>query len=328
MSNRNKIDVLDVHQTIWRCRDFELTYLWQRSIFLTAFLVLCFTGYGFLLFEMIKEPTCKWPLSIVANDNTLTNEVLNVVAIGLSLIGFLFSSLWIKMAKGSKAWYERYERAIYAIETDKKFIRHRAMPIGAFQYIYLDNFEPDSVDNRLYKMDGGAFSPSKINIAIGQISMLIWILLFIIHCCILSVLYYDFKWPITNIHYITIFVLIVFAIAVVCFALSSWVDSTAIEETKNKKIKMGNDEFILYIRKRTTSCKYNNDELEDLIWKWISTKDKNAKKKPVTPQKSLWSVSENVNEFMLPESSYQFEFKKSLLLDLYTYLDCLAKNKK
>jgi bacitracin transport system permease protein len=35
----------DVHEFLWRGRDFELTSLWQRSIFLATFLVIIFTAY-------------------------------------------------------------------------------------------------------------------------------------------------------------------------------------------------------------------------------------------------------------------------------------------
>ena len=41
-----KISIKEIHETLWRCRDFELSHLWQRSIFLSAFLILCFTVYG------------------------------------------------------------------------------------------------------------------------------------------------------------------------------------------------------------------------------------------------------------------------------------------
>lgn len=175
MRSRRKIDILDVHQTIWRCRDFELTYLWQRSIFLTAFLVLCYTGYGFLLLESIKT----------FFDNSNVNGVnissfINLFILFLSCIGIIFSTLWIKMAKGSKAWYERYESAISVIEQDKSFIRKRAMPIAAFQYTELIKERPP-IDSSLFSMNAGPYSPSKINIAIGQISLIIWMLIGVFH---------------------------------------------------------------------------------------------------------------------------------------------------
>ncbi|MEI7422006.1 MAG: hypothetical protein WCK18_07920 [Prolixibacteraceae bacterium] len=37
------------------------------------------------------------------------------------------------------------------------------------------------------------------------------------------------------------------------------------------KIQMGNDEFILYIRK-TSKCSYTNDTLGRLIFEWLETR--------------------------------------------------------
>jgi len=51
----DKISIKEIHETFWRCRDFELSHLWQRSIFLSAFLILCFTGYGSLLITMLEK---------------------------------------------------------------------------------------------------------------------------------------------------------------------------------------------------------------------------------------------------------------------------------
>lgn len=50
-----KISIKEIHETLWRCRDFELSHLWQRSIFLSAFLILCFTGYGGVLVSMFEK---------------------------------------------------------------------------------------------------------------------------------------------------------------------------------------------------------------------------------------------------------------------------------
>lgn len=47
-SNRpsGELVLRDLYEQYWRCRDFEIKNLWQRSVFLGAFLILCFTGYG------------------------------------------------------------------------------------------------------------------------------------------------------------------------------------------------------------------------------------------------------------------------------------------
>lgn len=101
MANSNeKVSMKEIRETYYKCRDLEITYLWQRSIFLTAFLVLCFTGYGTVVNTFA--------------DSCLTINVilLHEIAMGISIIGITFSLIWIMMVKGSKAWYEVYEDAI------------------------------------------------------------------------------------------------------------------------------------------------------------------------------------------------------------------------
>lgn len=48
-----KIQPKDIYESLWRCRDFELSHLWQRSVFLTAFLLLAYTGYGVLMLQIM-----------------------------------------------------------------------------------------------------------------------------------------------------------------------------------------------------------------------------------------------------------------------------------
>lgn len=48
------------------------------------------------------------------NNPELRFFMQNNVALVLCIIGAVFSAMWIMMAKGSKAWYERYERALNA----------------------------------------------------------------------------------------------------------------------------------------------------------------------------------------------------------------------
>lgn len=90
-----------------------------------------------------------------------------------------------------------------------------------------------------------------------------------------------------------------------------------------EKICMGNDEFILYIRKQSTNRTITNDHLGRLIWEWL--REKGASKKQEQPQPTYWTKSEKVNEYMLPEYATQFEFDRGLLPVLYDYLDELAK---
>ncbi len=82
MEEIDKISPKDIYATLWRCQDFELSHLWQRSVFLTAFLVMCFTGYGAILIELCK---------VYENMSSIFSfYVLNSIAIMITLLGFYF----------------------------------------------------------------------------------------------------------------------------------------------------------------------------------------------------------------------------------------------
>ena len=167
----NRIDIKDIHQTFWRCRDFELSNLWQRSIFLTAFLVLCFTAYGTVLVNLFDPKTT----------DLVSKLVFQVAEFGLSLLGIIFSILWVKMGKGSKAWYEVYESAINALETNKDYSTEKTVKIGGFSYATLPGYRGVKINNNLFSSKAGEFSVSKLNIAIGQVFMVLWSILTIVH---------------------------------------------------------------------------------------------------------------------------------------------------
>ncbi len=170
--DENKIDIKDIYASYWRCTDFELSNLWQRSIFLTAFLVLCFTAYGAILSKIRDN---------IEPGKSISFLILNGISYCISLIGIIFSILWIKMGKGSKAWYERYEGAIKAIERNAKYASDEATKIGGFSYENLDNYNRPKVDNVLFKNTAGAYSVSRINIAIGQVFLILWLVIGLVH---------------------------------------------------------------------------------------------------------------------------------------------------
>jgi hypothetical protein len=88
------------------------------------------------------------------------------------------------------------------------------------------------------------------------------------------------------------------------------------------KIQMGNDEFILYIRKNYEACSIGNRELGKKTWAWLEPKG--ATKVKELPQHTYWVKAEKVEDGMLPEHATQFEFDRSLLPELYNYLDELG----
>lgn len=156
---QNNSDKMNHIERLYACRDLEIKNLWQRSIFLASFLVLCYTAYGALIGNILGQ-------------YRLVDEKIwqyNTAIILLSFVGIILSVLWICMAKGSKAWQEVYEDAIDRYE--KQYLL-KEIPQG-FRSNELSG-DPSKRDRCLFSVNGGPFSPSKINIAIGQISLIIW----------------------------------------------------------------------------------------------------------------------------------------------------------
>ena len=93
-------------------------------------------------------------------------------------------------------------------------------------------------------------------------------------------------------------------------------------------IKMGNDEFILYIRKRYPRCSLATNELGRMIWSWIQSADSDAKKVE-TDRPCYWQTtpgSTHVSDKELPKTATQFEFDRRILLSLYAFLDRIGSS--
>lgn len=170
----------EVIQRLDSYRAIEIGNLWQRSVFLGSFLLLGYTGYGFLLGNAI-DPN---------GDGEL--EMEHFFACVLACINVIFSILWIMMAKGSKAWYQVYENAIRFVEDAKDplewkqvrceiDLRRRTSTIkDQCEKRCCENFKNNKNDS-LFSSSAGGYSPSKINIALGQISLGIWAIVFVGH---------------------------------------------------------------------------------------------------------------------------------------------------
>ena len=91
-------------------------------------------------------------------------------------------------------------------------------------------------------------------------------------------------------------------------------------------ITMGNDEFILYIRKRY-DCSITNDQLGRRIWERLSQLDRNAEQVE-EDQRCQWNDGEE-RDFMhalrLPKTATQFSFDSAILPRLYAFLDQLGR---
>lgn len=176
-NNEIKIDLKYTLDKLYKCRDLEISNLWQRSVFLSVFLILCFSAYGYIGIELLKvdfsDPKSYSKVSI-----------FNSGAIFILSVGIIFSIIWIMMSKASKAWYEVYENAI------TKFEEKYNSELGLPEDNIMGNmgFPQDKRNDSIFSTNGGAFSPSRINILIGQISLYLLVLLILIHLIISQVI--------------------------------------------------------------------------------------------------------------------------------------------
>lgn len=150
----------DVYETLWRCRDFEITALWQRSAMLGAFMVATYAGYGALMLKALEDGL------------SMGSPLFNVLALGMSCFGMLFSTLWILMLKGSKCWYEVCESALNAFNVFGIFLSEPT------KSVFDRNHE---VNDNLSSSHGGLYSVSRVAIVIGQVSLLGWGVLAMYH---------------------------------------------------------------------------------------------------------------------------------------------------
>ena len=162
MSNeQTKVSHKELRETFYRLRNFEISNLWQRSIFLSALLVLFFPAYGVLVSKLLES--------------TDKHIIYHEICCALALCVVIFSIIWIMMAKGSKAWFEVYEKKICKIEDEEDLeIKEEYSMLNMGKV-------PWSLDSNLLSGKAGCYSVSKLNILIGQILFILWIIIFIIH---------------------------------------------------------------------------------------------------------------------------------------------------
>lgn len=165
IENNNEVSLKELREEFYKCRSFEVLNLWRRSFLLSIFQVLCFTLYGVLASRLLAAgPGAADPLAV------------NEIACAVALVGMSFAVIWIMMAKGSKAWYEVYERYIFEIEreeTDGLKIPERYR-LGAL-------CRPWEMNSNLFSKKAGRYSPSRLNITIGTVLLTTWFVVLLVH---------------------------------------------------------------------------------------------------------------------------------------------------
>ncbi|WP_462353605.1 RipA family octameric membrane protein [Alistipes timonensis] len=213
-SNSNEVSLKELREGFYKCRSFEVLNLWRRSFLLSVFQFLCFTLYGVFASRLLDAgPAAANPL------------VVNEIACAAALLGMSFAFIWIMMAKGSKAWYEVYERYIFEIEreeTDGLKIPERYR-LGAL-------CRPWEMNSNLFSKKAGRYSPSRLNITIGTVLMTAWFVIFLLHYIASIVCYIG-----GTAHYCQLAILALIPVAFLVIALSAlynkWGRSRSLTET-------------------------------------------------------------------------------------------------
>ena len=182
----------DAYKRAWTCRDFELSHLWQRSVFLAVFLIAIAGAYGTLLMNMYfhsdQNYVYEWENSGTLEKSMATKiteyEAKSVtyqqhaIAVGVCWLGIAFSILWVMMAKGSKYWFERYEMTIWNFENEMAcgdkiidFPHHGKLP----------TLKPEKYNDNIFSSKAGHYSVSKVNATIGIIALIAFSFLAMFH---------------------------------------------------------------------------------------------------------------------------------------------------
>lgn len=155
------VSPLDVYNRLWDCRKLEIELVWKRAAFISAFVISCFTAYGFVL-------------SKILSDGIGRSAIDNFLAMAVAGFGFLLASLWVAMAKGSKAWQEVYEQALIAWgQAYCKCGIKNWEAIVAGKWWMIPDYE--NRERKWWGMCGGDFSVSAINVLLGFVFTVVWV---------------------------------------------------------------------------------------------------------------------------------------------------------
>lgn len=190
----NHVTKKDLYEKLWAARDFEISHLWQRSVFLATFITISFTLY-FTAFKEFTTTESDFCIYLYKHFFEEDSSFFHYICLELiCLVGFTLAILWICMARGSKYMYERIENGINRANenADKFFDTETRDHIadewyevlwnqGYYTYLPRHGAQPMSdVDFRFFSTNGAKFSSSKINIMIGYILFISWLILSVV----------------------------------------------------------------------------------------------------------------------------------------------------
>lgn len=167
----NAVSLKELRENFYKLRDLEIQNLWQRASIFAGLIGLFFAGYGYILVDKLRGTFY------------LKDIFLHILCCGIAILAIIFSVIWIKMAKGAKAWFEVQERNITEIETEAELEIPQKYQMGNLSYPGRES-EPS---NCIFSTSCGAFSVSKLNIIFGQVLLVIWSCICYLHLHILYI---------------------------------------------------------------------------------------------------------------------------------------------
>lgn len=281
----------DMIKYVWEAHNFEIKNLWQCSILLVPLIVMAFTAMGIL------------QLKIIDDIDKSKNEMIFLYAeFFVCSAGVFLSLFWVALAKASKFIQEAHEEHL------KGYLKKCSISYKK-AYCDLNKFEKIlKRAKRLYflcPLKAYRFSPSKINIALGWLSMCIFVCVFIFNCAICL-------FPLDSCYFIGALIFIIALIIIVslllflfckggketkdthnqqnalkneqntlenksnhkdCFMLK-WRIAEG-DDTKNTRIVCSNEKIESISKDRARSV--YQDESDHIICEWLDTKEFSAK---------------------------------------------------
>lgn len=189
-------------------------------------MTLLFTGYGVLFSKFYDYFSTSQPI-------VTSLFFLSIASLVLSLLGVVFAVFWIMMAKGSKAWYEIYEKAICEIEgaTEKnktsegndvdRYTNEKVNQLRKENLLHGLLLERAECNDNIFSTDAGSYSVSRVNIAIGHVSLVFWAILYFIHTGLYVYLIWDGSSNACNVYPILFAIVSIFAFLLVVRLLHS-----------------------------------------------------------------------------------------------------------
>ncbi len=178
-----------IYDKVYQGYEREISTLWQRSVFLGAFILGIATAYGTIFSKALENDisfTAFWGVQILL--------------CFISLLGIIFSILWVCMARASKANQEEFEMRLTVFgrefeisalnctenSDDNSFFNKTGTHpniLGEVDSLKFSKYAKwcHETNTRFFSTIGGSFSVSKINIIIGFVFFFVFILLFLFH---------------------------------------------------------------------------------------------------------------------------------------------------